>query len=309
MGDNSDGSSTAAQGAQQYSDQNDERDQPSSGPFGFFNRLFGIEPESQEPEPERRPSTAPAPDGHQAMMSNLREMRNTRVEDVAVPRADVVAVSDTATLDEVVEVFRQSTYSRLPVFTDTLDSPIGFVHLKDIALAYGFNGHGAEFDIRALLRPLLYVAPSMPIGTLLQKMKTERIHMALVIDEYGGVDGLLTIEDLMEQIVGEIADEHDTEEAALWIEEAPGVYLCSARALVHEFETIAGVDLLTDDLDEEIDTLGGLVIMLAGRLPLRGEIIPDPAGHEFEIVDADPRMVKRVRVRLRPDTALDRAAE
>jgi len=131
--------------------------------------------------------------------------------------------------------------------------------------------------------------------------------MALVIDEYGGVDGLLTIEDLVEQIVGEIADEHDTDEAAQWIEEAPGVYLASARAPLTDFEEIAGVDLLSDELDEDVDTLGGLIFMLAGRVPLRGEVIPHPQGHEFEVIDANPRMVKRIRVRLR--TALDRAAE
>ena len=308
MGENSDGSSSAAQSAQheETSEPVQEQEQGSS-PLSFINRWFGRESEDAESRQERRDTAEHR--GTQDMLINVRKMRGLRVEDVAVPRADVMGVADSATLDEVVATFRETTFSRLPVYTDTLDTPRGFVHLKDISLRYGFNCKGKSFDLAALLRPLLYVPPSMPIGVLLQKMQTERIHMALVIDEYGGVDGLVTIEDLVEQIVGEIADEHDIEEDALWIEEAPGVYLCSARAPLEDFEQIAGVDLLPDDLDEDVDTLGGLAFMLAGRVPLRSEVIPHPQGHEFEIVDADPRMVKRLRVRLRPGAALDRAAE
>jgi magnesium and cobalt transporter len=218
-------------------------------------------------------------------------------------------VPETATLDEVVEVFRKSTYTRLPVYADTLDSPVGLVHLKDVALKFGFDGEHDAFDLSSILRPLIYVPPSMPVGVLLQKMQTERMHMALVIDEYGGVDGLVTIEDLVEQIVGEIADEHDAEEDIHWIEEGPGVYLCSARAPMDEFEALAGVDLLPDAADEDVDTLGGLVFMLAGRVPLRGELIPHPDGHEFEVVDADARRIKRLRVRARPGPHRDAAAE
>ncbi|MHA3979961.1 hemolysin family protein [Halovulum sp. GXIMD14794] len=303
MGDNTDGSSTAAQSAPQ-----DDQEQ-GTGPLTFFNRLLGFGSDDAGPSDQREEPAASEQGSAQEMLFNVRRMRDVRVQDVAVPRADVVAVPDTATLTEVVDVFRDSTYTRLPVFNETLDSPLGFVHLKDIALRYGFNGHGDKFEIKGLLRPLLYVPPSMPMGVLLQKMQTERIHMALVIDEYGGVDGLVTIEDLVEQIVGEIEDEHDTEDDAYWIEEAPGVYLCSARAPLHDFEELAGVDLLADELDEDVDTLGGMVFMLAGRVPLRGEVIPHPQGHEFEVVDADPRMVKRIRVRLRPAALLDQAAE
>ncbi len=302
MGDNTDGSSSAAQGAL-------TADEDKDPPLSIWDRLLGRTP-APVPHPQG-PSemTADQAEDARTMLLNVRNLRGVRIQDVAVPRADIVALPDTSTLEDIVGVFRDSTFTRLPVFTDTLDSPAGFVHLKDIALRYGFDCQTTELDLKGLLRPLLYVPPSMPITVLLQKMQTERIHMALVIDEYGGVDGLVTIEDLVEQIVGEIADEHDTDEAVGWIEEAPGVYICSARAELDAFEAVAGVDLLPDEADEDVDTLGGLVIMLAGRLPLRGEVIPHPQGHEFEIVDADPRMVKRLRVRLRPAVALDRAAE
>jgi magnesium and cobalt transporter len=138
----------------------------------------------------------------------------------------------------------------------------------------------------------------MSIGVLLQKMQSGRIHMALVIDEYGGVDGLVTLEDLLEQVVGEIEDEHDTSEAGLWILEKPGQYLVQARAPLDEFETEIGMKLAAEDQDEEVDTLGGLVFMLTGRVPARGEVIPHAGGVEFEVVDADPRRIKRLRVRL-----------
>ncbi|MSU92302.1 CBS domain-containing protein [Rhodobacteraceae bacterium 2CG4] len=303
MGDNTDGSSSAAQGAPL-------EDQEQAGSrLQFLNRLLGLRPEEAGSDDQDHEVTMSESGSAHAMLLNVRRMRDVRVQDVAVPRADVVGVPETAPLDEVVTVFRDSTFTRLPVFNETLDSPLGFVHLKDVALRFGFNGHDDSFNVKDLLRPLLYVPPSMPMSVLLQKMQTERIHMALVIDEYGGVDGLVTIEDLVEQIVGEIEDEHDTEDAAYWIEEAPGVYLCSARAPLHDFEQLASVDLLADELDEDVDTLGGLVFMLAGRVPLRGEVIPHPQGHEFEVVDADPRTVKRIRVRLRPGAILDRAAE
>jgi magnesium and cobalt transporter len=151
-----------------------------------------------------------------------------------------------------------------------------------------------------MVRPLIYVPPSMPLGVLLQKMQAERIHMALVIDEYGGTDGLVTIEDVIEQVVGEIEDEHDVEEAKSWIVEKPGVYMAQARTDLDDFEAEIGMKLTDhDEIDEEeIDTLGGLVTMLAGHLPARGEVVIHPDGPEFEVVDADPRRIKRLRVRL-----------
>ncbi|MEO0912433.1 MAG: hemolysin family protein [Pseudomonadota bacterium] len=253
--------------------------------------------------------TLHTPHETQTMIRNVREMRHIRIDDISVPRADIIAVPLEATLDEVIEVFRECTFTRLPVYAETLDNPIGMVHLKDLSLGYGFGKGNGSFDLEAIARPILYVPPSMPVDVLLQKMQSERTHMALVIDEYGGVDGLVTIEDLLEQVVGEIVDEHDTEEDALWSEEAPGVYLCSSRAPLKEFEKIAGVDLLADDLDEDVDTLGGLVFMMAGRVPVRGEIVCHPQGHEFEVVEADPRSLKRVRVRLSSAASMDQAAE
>ncbi|NNK66851.1 MAG: CBS domain-containing protein, partial [Rhodobacteraceae bacterium] len=149
-----------------------------------------------------------------------------------------------------------------------------------------------------MLRPLLFAPPSMPIGVLLQKMQSDRTHMALVIDEYGGVDGLVTIEDLIEQVIGEIEDEHDIAEGRFWTEEKPGCYLAQARTPVDEFQAEIGRRLVDEDDEEEIDTLGGLVFMLAGRVPARGEVIHHPDGPDFEVVDADPRRIKRLRVRM-----------
>ena len=184
---------------------------------------------------------------------------------------------------------------------------MGLVHLKDFALKHGFSGGEGAFDLKAMMRPLLYAPPSMPIGVLLQKMQTDRTHMALVIDEYGGVDGLVTIEDLIEPVIGEIEDEHDAEEDVFWIEEAPGRYLAQARSPIDEFEAELGQKLGLEDDDDEIDTLGGLVVRLAGRVPARGEVVKHPDGLDFEVVDADPRRIKRLRVRT--GSAIRQAAE
>ncbi len=234
------------------------------------------------------------------LLLNVVKMRGQRVEDVMTPRADIVAAPDTVTLDELVAIFREASLTRVPIFRETLDDPIGFVHLKDLAFEYGFNGHDARerFDISRHLRPLLFAPPSMATARLLERMQASRKHMALIIDEYGGVDGLVTIEDLVEQIVGDIEDEHDDDDPAPWREESPGVYLCNARADLAEFEAATGVDLLPPELDEDVDTLAGLVFMLSNRVPERGEVITHADGHEFEVIDADPRRIKRLRVTL-----------
>nr|WP_186827222.1 hemolysin family protein [Paracoccus aurantiacus] len=238
---------------------------------------------------------ASAPNAVVPGMVNLRRMR---VDDVAIPKVEIVAAPVTATLDELVDMFREHGFSRIPVFRGTLDSPMGLVHLKDLALKHGFGSKpGGKFSLRPMLRPLLYVPPSMPIGVLLQQMQKERIHMALVIDEYGGVDGLVTIEDLIEQVIGEIEDEHDEVEGGLWLAEKPGQWLIQARAPLDELERETGLRLAPGE-EEEIDTLGGLIFTLVGRVPVRGEVIPHVSGAEFDIVDADPRRVKRVRLRL-----------
>lgn len=262
---------------------------------GFFSRIIGALAPSESPAQQSTSGEA-TPSGQMPGVSNLRRMR---VDDVLIPKADIVAVPVTIGMDELVEVFRQSGLTRIPVYDGTLDTPIGMVNLKDFALKYGF-GAGNGFDLRALMRKLLYVPSSMPLAVLLQKMQADRIHMALVIDEYGGTDGLVTIEDLLETVVGDIDDEHDEEEAATFVNEGPGVWLAQATTDLEEFRDATGIDFTAHhEIDEEdVDTLGGLVFMLAGHVPARGEIIRHPEGPEFEVVDADPRRIKRLRVRL-----------
>lgn len=288
MGD-SDGSSTAAQGAPD--------DEQISRPAGFFRRIFGALSPGEAVETGMNGTHVPQAMPSSHGMMNLRRMR---VEDVAIPRAEIVAVPDTISKTDLVQVFRDSGLTRLPVFSGTLDSPVGMAHLKDFALGHGFNGGGGRFNLKKMLRPLLFVPPSMPIGVLLTKMQTERRHMALVIDEYGGVDGLVTIEDLIEQVIGEIEDEHDIDEGQNWTQERSGCYLALAKTPLDEFEAEIGLSL-TDGADidaEEIDTLGGLVFVLTGHVPARGEVVPHPTGVEFEVTDADARRIKRLRVRM-----------
>jgi hemolysin (HlyC) family protein len=288
MGETEDGSSSAAPGA---------RDEDEESSRGFFGRLFeALGGGDGEGDDDGRPSAKTATKGwtHEGL-ANLTRMR---VEDVMLPKVEVVAVPSDIRKDDLVEVFRNSGMTRLPVYKGTLDTPLGLIHLKDFALKHGFNGSGERFALSKMLRPLLYAPPSMPIGVLLQKMQTDRMHMALVIDEYGGVDGLVTIEDLIEQVIGEIEDEHDIAEGRFWTEEAPGCYIAQARTPVDEFEQEIGRKLVEPADEEEIDTLGGLVFMLAGRVPSRGEVVKHPDGPDFEVVDADPRRIKRLRVRV-----------
>ncbi len=248
------------------------------------------------------PSGYTGPQGED-ITPGIWNLRQLRVEDVMVPKADIKSVPVTITKEDLVNVFRDTGLTRLPVYNGTLDTPLGFAHLKDIALKHGFNGSGGRLALKTMLRPLLFVPPSMPIGVLLTKMQADRIHMALVIDEYGGTDGLVTIEDLIEQVIGEIEDEHDQDEGAFWLIEKPGCYLAQAKTPLDEFQQEIGRDLSdVEEVDtEEVDTLGGLVFMLLGRVPARGEVINHPAGVEFEIVDADPRRVKRLRAHVRQD--------
>ena len=292
MADTSDGSSRAAHSA------HPDPDSPEAKPKPIWDRLMSAFSASTAPEPDAMPATAAeivAPNGTSVGLGNLRKMR---VRDVAVPRAEIVAVPSDIELDALVETFKESGFSRLPVYSRTLDTPIGMVHLKDLAQRYGFNGKPAKFSLKGMLRPLLFAPPSMPLGVLLTKMQADRMHIALVVDEYGGTDGLVTIEDLIEQVVGEIEDEHDEPEDALWVREKPGCYLVQAKASLDEIEAELGVTLRPADDEEEFETLGGLVFLLSGRVPARGEVVTLDNGTEFEIVDADPRRIKRIRVRL-----------
>jgi magnesium and cobalt transporter len=278
MGDIKKGSLDVTQGAQ-LSQKNIQS--------GFFKRLLsGVE----TPKEQLNQSESSLPD------EGISKLKTLRVEDVAIPRADIVSVSSELDSDALIKEFRDSGYSRLPVFEDTLDNPIGMVHLKDLALKYIFDNKSEAFNFVELVRSVLFVPPSMPLDVLLQKMQTERTHMALVVDEYGGVDGLATIEDLVEQLVGNISDEHDTDDDATWFEVKPDVYICQSRASLEEFEKVLGVDLASDTDDEEIDTMGGLVFMMTGRVPVRGEVISHPSGYDFEVIEADPRRIKKLRV-------------
>ncbi len=289
MGSSSDGSSAAPEAQPQLTDE------PPAEPAGrgFFGRLLSAFTPNNDSETAN--PAAPAPGI--ATSPGLGALRRMRVDDVAIPKAEIVAVPLDIGKDDLVEVFREHGFSRVPVYKGTLDHPQGLVLLKDLALQHGF-GQSGRFSLKRLLRPILYAPPSMPTGVLLQKMQKERVHMALVIDEYGGVDGLVTIEDLIETVIGEIEDEHDEDESALWKEESPGVILAQSTAPLEELEQALGLQLRTGEDDDEIDTIGGLVFLRTGRVPARGEVVDHESGAQIEIVDADARRIKRLRLRL-----------
>ncbi len=288
MGDADGGLSSAAQSAL------DPKEKKKPGVLARLLGPFRLVGQIEQDVPRQPPSTSET----QAARPGMSNLYRMRVDDVAIPKADIVSVPVDIRKDELVKVFRDSGLSRLPVYEGTLDTPVGLVHLKDFALQHGFNGKGSRYNLRKMTRPLLFAPPSMPIGVLLQKMQSERIHMALVVDEYGGVDGLVTIEDLIEQVIGDIEDEHDIAEDQFWVQEKPGCYLADAKTPLDEFEAEIGKKLVNSENEEEVDTLGGLVFLLAGRIPSRGEVVLHPEGVEFQVVDADPRRIKRLRVRL-----------
>jgi CBS domain containing-hemolysin-like protein len=245
---------------------------------------------------EHQDDEAPINEQERDMLLNLLNFGELRVEDVMVPRADIVAVSETAELAEVISVMSEAGHSRLPVFRETLDDVIGMVHVRDLL---AFWNDSPSFSLAAVVRALPFVPPSMPVQNLLRQMRALKVHMALVVDEHGGIDGLVTIEDLVEEIVGEIEDEHDHAAVPILRELSDGGLEADARVLVDDLEARLKVDLLPADRDDEIDTLGGLVFELAGRVPVTGEVISHEAGLDFEILDADPRRVRMVRVRHR----------
>jgi len=239
------------------------------------------------------------------MLLNAARFDQLPVADVMKPRADIVAVEASATLAEVVKVFTDSQHARLPIFRDTLDDPTGFVHVKDVLalLAPGSESRPSDRVLSRLRREILFVPASMRLPTLLLKMRTTRIHLALVVDEYGGTDGLVSIEDIVEQIVGNIDDEHDTDEAPLIQSRPGGVFEADGRASVAALEKAVGANLALQDIEDDFDTVAGLAVALVGRVPQRGEILAHPAGIDIEVVDADPRRVKRLRIRPSPQGA------
>ena len=233
------------------------------------------------------------------MLNNVIGFGESRVEDCMVPRADIVGLELNTDVKDILKIFSDSNHSRIPVYKETLDNPIGMLHMKDLISVFSDKNFD-DIDIENFLREILFVPPSMKSRDLLVRMQTSRIHMALVIDEYGGTDGLVTIEDLIEEIIGEIEDELFEEDLDR-IKIYDNYIDSSARASIEEINDIVGKSLFTDDIDEEINTIGGLVFVLAGRVPQRGELINHPLGFEIEITDADSRRIKKVRLRIKAD--------
>jgi CBS domain containing-hemolysin-like protein len=254
------------------------------------------------------------------MLSNILSLRERRLDDLMVPRADIVAVQQDIPLGELVKVFENAAHSRLVVYNDTLDEPVGMVHIRDLigfmtaratvspeANASRHQPLPAGLDLAAIdlamplsatkiIRTILFVPPSMPAIDLLAKMQATRIHLALVIDEYGGTDGLASMEDIVEEIVGDIEDEHDEASQHSVIRQPDGSFLAVGRASLEEAISVIGAGFDVGDATEEVDTVGGYIVTRIGRVPVRGELVPGPGEFEMEILDADPRRVKRVRI-------------
>jgi magnesium and cobalt transporter len=251
---------------------------------------------------EEPPADGPHPLSAQerVLIGNILKVHDRTAADAMVPRVDIVALDVETSFPEVVKFMVEQGHSRVPVYRETLDNVIGFVHAKDLL---GPAAERRETKLSLILRKVLFVAPSVPILDLLVQMRQARTHIAMVADEFGGIDGLVTIEDLIEEIVGEIEDEHDVADEPRLAERADGTLIADARTPIEVLEEHQGVRLRPSGEQEEVDTLGGLVSSLAGRVPTRGEIIAHPSGIKFEVLDADPRKIKRLRVRRSPDAA------
>ena len=301
---------------------NDTRpeDRPGEDAASWFERLLATFGLGEEPDLRELIERALARSKaetltiqERAMLFKILHLGKLTVEDVMVPRADIIAVEDSISIDELMRVFREAEHSRLPVYRETLDEPLGLIHIRDLmswitteaenASETGLNL--AKVDLRRsidatkITRDVLFVPGSMSVVDLLLKMQTTRIHLALVVDEYGGTDGLVTIEDLVEEVVGEIEDEHDVEdEPMIRIDPRLGI-LADARTPIEDLEKHLELQLVSPEQEEDIDTLGGLVFSLAGRIPARGELVRHPSGIEFEVLEADPRRIKRLRIHLK----------
>jgi magnesium and cobalt transporter len=238
-------------------------------------------------------SDTPITDDQRVLLANILKLRDKTVADVMVPRTDIVSIAADIPLDEVVRLIQTEAHSRYPVYRESLDDVIGMIHIKDV-LAYW--GTSKKFSLRDILRRVVFVAPTLPVLDMLLDMRRSRTHMALVVDEFGGTDGLLTIEDLVEEIVGEIEDEHDVAQAPTLVRRADGTIDVNGRTTIELLEQEIG-PILSDDERQEIDTLGGLIFSLLGRIPERGEVVRHPSGVEFEVLDVDPRRIRRLRVR------------
>jgi magnesium and cobalt transporter len=229
-----------------------------------------------------------------ALIANVLRLREITADDVMVPRPDIIAMRADVTLSQAIDQIRKEGHSRMPVFREHLDDLLGMVHIKDV---FAFTGTAETFSVEKILRKPLMVAPQISVLDLLLQMRQTRTHLALVVDEYGGIDGLVTIEDLVETIVGDIADEHDEIEGPLLVERPDGALDLNALLPVEDFEAKIGTVLSDDERAADIETVGGLVFNLAGRVPTKGEIIPHPSGVEFLVLEADARRIRRLRAR------------
>ncbi|AMN38567.1 hemolysin family protein [Rhodoplanes sp. Z2-YC6860] len=267
------------------------------------------------------------------MIRNILALRGRRIEDVMVPRGDIIAVQQDIPLGELVKVFEKANHSRLVAYDDTLDDPMGMVHIRDLIAfmtaqaavdpqkatkrkkprpaGLDFNAIDLSLPLSStkIMREMLFVPPSMPAIDLLEKMQATRIHLALVVDEYGGTDGLVSMEDIVEQIVGEIEDEHDEDELPAVVRENDGSYVADARASLDDVTAAIGVAFDVGDAAESVDTIGGYLMAQVGRLPLRGELVPGPEGFEIEVLDSDPRRVKKVRIHRSKNRTIERDRE
>ncbi|MEO0411110.1 MAG: hemolysin family protein [Pseudomonadota bacterium] len=242
-------------------------------------------------------ATANLGDDERRMIRNILQYHEVCVDDVMVPHADIIAIDEQESFESLVSFFIEAAHSRIPVFRDTLDNVVGMVHIKDVVAPLTPKANGQprkQPSIASLVRSVLYVPPSMRVIDLLARMRAARIHMAIVVDEFGGTDGLITIEDLVEQIVGDIEDEHDEEQRDVIASVTEGEWLADARVEISNLEETLGAAFGQDE--DDIDTLGGLVVSIAGRVPVIGEQVRHDAGFLFEVIDGDPRRIKQVRI-------------
>ncbi|MFC7292413.1 hemolysin family protein [Hirschia litorea] len=284
-----------------------EEDSRNNG--GLFSKIFGLfSNENGEGTPENGEEVVSSPTPTPSEMRlRIAEFETATVSDVMIPRVEIIAVDVDTNVEDLLKIFTEEAHSRMPIYREALDDPIGLVHLKDLVAELS-NGDGIdkmanEKLLLKIKRDILFVPASMRLPDLLFKMQTSRIHLALVVDEYGGTDGLVSLEDLVEQIVGNIEDEHDEEEARFHLR-SPGIWEASARADIEDFEQESQLSLALPDYEDEIDTLGGLVFALAGRVPQRGEIVQHPANVVFEVMEADPRRIKKLKIRCGSDHSI-----
>jgi CBS domain containing-hemolysin-like protein len=263
-------------------------------------------------ESEASGETADFSESERAILQNVLQLGEKHVEDVMVPRADIEAIDIDSTLGEMIARFRKVGHSRIPVYADNIDNITGFIHVKDALrrITSEVNEPDRDVSIKLVSPPLrqklgkldiartvLFVPPLMPVGDLLQQMQAKRVHMAIVIDEYGGTDGVVTIEDLLEAVVGEIEDEHDTEDGPLIRKINSNIFIASARAELSEVAQVIGPDFEAGEHGGEVDTIGGLVFALAGRVPVKGEIVGGIKNFEFEVLQADSRQLRRIKIK------------